>query len=548
MLTMKKSIKKFSVPVIVTLLVGCFFVSCYPLSTDAMKWRIKWDPLLKSGKSSYLADKVINSEKQPNIILIVADDLGLNDVSCYGNTNVSTPNMDTLAAEGVKCTQGYVTSPICAPSRCGILTGRYQQRCGFETIQIESYPSNLIEFAAGKYKSQKDSTWVIATKPHYPSEWQIAKQGVPPSEITLAELLKKYNYNTGIIGKWHLGNNPKINIPNKRGFDYQFGCYNAFTLYADNENEPGIVNYKREAFESKYQWNMARKDMAVIYENNKIIKHERQYLTDAIRDKSLHFIEENKDKPFFLYVPFTAPHEPYQAQEDLYNKEFKKTNDKGKAVYRAIVTSMDNAIGAINRKIKDLNLEDNTLIILLSDNGPAAYTKVTNAEPLKGGKITQFEGGIKVPFIFKWKNHLQDNMSYNEPIISLDIFSTVAAICKVDLPRDRLFDGVNLIPYFNGEIKGIPHDKLFWRADHIHAVRKNDYKLIFSTRDKWLELYNLKTDPGEKNNLSLLLPEKVKELKFELEVWEHNLPKKPLWPRIMDHRFIIDGKEYLFPA
>jgi arylsulfatase A-like enzyme len=173
---------------------------------------------------------------------------------------------------------------------------------------------------------------------------------------------------------------------------------------------------------------------------------------------------------------------------------------------------------------------------------------VSSSEPLKGGKITMFEGGIKVPYIFKWKNHLPENITYDKPVISLDIFSTVAAICTIDLPKDRIYDGVNLIPYFTNENKKSPHDMLFWRADHIHAVRKGDYKLIFSSRDNWLELYNLKDDIGEKNNLALLLPEKVKELKLELEVWEHSLPKKPLWPRIMDHRFMIDGKEYLFPA
>lgn len=544
----KKSTKKLLIPIIVSLIVGIFFVSCYPLTTGSLKWRIKWDSELKEGKKSYFEEPVTVSEKQPNIIVIVADDLGLNDVSCYGNSDVSTPHIDSLAKEGVKCTQGYVTSPICAPSRCGILTGRYQQRCGFETIQIESYPTNVVEFLAGKYKSQKDSSWVIASKPHYPSEWQIAKQGVPPTEITLAELLKKYNYTTGIIGKWHLGNNPKLNIPNKRGFDYQYGCYNAFTLYAEKENVPGIVNFKREAFESKYQWNMARRDMATIYENNKIIKNEQQYLTDAIRDRSLKFIEDNKTKPFFLYIPFTAPHEPYQAQEDLYNKEFESTNEKGKAVYQAIVKSMDNAIGAINRKLKDLGIEDNTMIVLLSDNGPAVYTKVTTAKPLKGGKITEFEGGLRVPFIFKWKNHLPENVNYIEPIISLDIFRTVAAICHVDLPKDRVYDGVNLIPFFTNEKLGEPHDKLFWRADHVHAIRKGDYKLIYSTRDNWIELYNLKDDISEKNNLVLLLPEKVKELENDILEWEKSLPSKPLWPRIMDHRFMIDGKEYLFPA
>jgi arylsulfatase A-like enzyme len=480
--------------------------------------------------------------------LVVADDLGLNDVSCYGNSSVETPNIDALASEGVKCTQAYVSSPICAPSRCGILTGRYQQRCGFETQQMEFYPTNLIEYLTGKFFSQKDSSWVVATKPHYPREWEIAKQGMPPTEITLAELLKKYNYKTGIVGKWHLGDNPDLNIPNKRGFDYQYGCYGPFTLYAEQEVQEDIINYKRETFEAKYQWQMARKDLAMIYENNRKIKHEKQYFTDAIRDRSVQFIENNKHRPFFLYVPFTAPHEPYQAQLDLYSKEFTKTNNKGKAVYNAIIRSMDNAIGTIQQKLKDLNIDENTLIIFLSDNGPATYTKVSSSEPLKGGKLTQFEGGIRVPFIVKWKSHLPENSTYEKPVSSLDVFATVADICSIELPKDRVYDGVSLIPFLDKTKTESPHELLFWRADHIHAVIKGEYKLIYSSRDKWTELYHLKSDVGEKNNLYLLLPEKVKELNADLEVWEKTLPAKPMWPRLMDHRFMINGKEYLFPS
>lgn len=544
----KKTTKKFKLPIIVSLIVSIFFVSCYPLSTGAMKWRIKWDKKLTASKKAFLADTVTVSEKLPNIILIVADDLGLNDVSCYGNSIVQTPNIDALAKEGVKCTEGYVTSAVCAPSRCGILTGRYQERCGFETQQTEYYPTNIIEYLTGKFFSEKDSNWVVATKPHYPYEWQIAKQGIPPTEITLAELLKKSNYATGIIGKWHLGNNEKLNIPNKRGFDYQYGCYGAFTLYAENEVQEDIVNYKRASFSAKYQWDMARKDAAMIYENNKKIRHEKQYFTDAIRDKSIQFIHNNKDKPFFLYIPFTAPHEPYQAQLDLYSKEFSLVNDKKKAVYNAIIRSMDNAIGAIQQKLKDLNIDENTMIVFLSDNGSASYTGVTTNKPLKGGKLTQFEGGINVPFIFKWKSHLPENVTYTKPIISLDIFSTVAAITNTALPKDRIIDGVNLIPFFMNENQEAPHDKLFWRIDHVHVIRKGDYKLIYSSRDKWKELYDLKNDKAEKNNLLKSMPEKAEELDKDLKEWENTLPAKPMWPRIMDYRFIIDGKPYLFPT
>lgn len=523
-------------------------MSCYPLTTGSREWKIKFDKKLLAYKKKFLNEKVTPDSKTPNIVVIVADDLGLNDVSCYNSKDFKTPNIDALAAEGVKCTQGYVSSPICAPSRCGILTGRYQERCGFETIDIDGYPANLIEYFGGKNAAQKDSSWVVATKPHYPNEWETAKQGMPPTEISLAELLKKYAYQTAIIGKWHLGSNPKLNTPDKFGFDYQYGIYNGFTLYAEKVKTPGIVNYSNKSFVGKYQWQMARKDIAMVYENGKKIRHEEQYFTDAIRDRSLRFIEQNKDKPFFLYIPFTAPHEPYQAKEELYDEEYKTIQDKGKAVYRGIIRSLDDAIGAINQKLKDLHLEENTLVVLLSDNGPALYTRITSSAPLKGGKITQFEGGINVPFIFKWKNHLPENTTYDNPIIALDIFATAAAISNAKLPTDRVYDGVNLVPFLTNKDKNVPHDKLFWRADHIHAIRKGDYKLIYSSRDKWYELYNLSTDKNEKNNLFLTMPDKAKELLEDMNFWELTLPEKPMWPRIMDHRFMIDGKEYLFPA
>ncbi len=545
---LKKAIGYNKLSIIICLVAGVLFVSCYPLSTGAIKWRIKWDKELLSSKKEFLSGKVNNSAEQPNIILIVADDLGINEVSAYGNSPVQTPNIDKLAKQGVRCTQGYSSSPVCAPSRCGILTGRYQERCGFETQEIEFYPSNIIEYLTGKYFSERDSAWVVATRPRYPREWEIAKQGIPPSEITLAELLKKYNYATGIVGKWHLGMNERLNIPNKRGFDYQYGCYGAFTLYAEKEEQPGIVNFKRQTFESKYQWQMARKDNAMIYENNKKIRHEPKYFTDAIRDKSLQFIDQHKDHPFFLYIPFTAPHEPFQAKKEIYDKEFERVGDEGKAVYYAIVRSMDDAIGTILNKLDQLHLEDNTIVVFLSDNGAATYTKVSENLPLKGGKLTQFEGGINIPFILKWKNHIPPNTVYDQPVIALDIFPTLAAACSAFLPRDRVYDGLNLLPYFDKRKIDVPHEQLYWRDDHIHVIRKGDYKLIFSSRDNWLELYNLKLDKNERNDLSQLMPEKVLELKYDLQQWEKTLPKKPLWPRIMDHRFIIDGKEYLFPV
>lgn len=534
---------------IISIFIILTFGGCYPVSTGAMKWRIKWDKAFLKNKAEYLSELKENTNKaeMPNIIILVADDLGKYEVGVYGSTTTQTPNIDQLAKEGCQFTDGYCSAPVCAPSRAGIMTGRYQTRFGFETQEMEFYPANVIEYLSGKYLVNTGD-WVVSTKPRYPREWQISKQGVPPSEILLSEVLEKLGYTTGFVGKWHLGTHPKYQVPVKRGFDYSYGCLGAFTLYGPEENTENLINYKQNSFSTTYQWKMGRDGFGAIIENGRRIKREEGYFTDKIEENTLSFIKRNKDKPFFLYIPFTAPHEPFQAKLDDYCNQSSLTSDKGKAVYRAIVDGLDRAVGNIHQTIKDLGLNENTLIFFISDNGPASYTGIPDCGPLKGGKLTQFEGGINIPFIMKWPSKIPAGSIYNYPVITLDIFTTSVTAAKGNLARDRTYDGVNLIPYITGEIKDRAHDKLFWKADHIHAIRKGDYKLILSTRDGWKELYDLSNDIGETNDLSQSHPDKVEELENEFMKWRETLPKKPMWPRIMDHKFYIRGKEYLFPA
>jgi arylsulfatase A-like enzyme len=544
-----KQLKRFTLLCSIISALVITFNGCYPISTGAVKWRIKWDKDLKAGREDYLESLVTNPVKddRPNIIILLADDLGKYEVGAYGSTTVKTPNIDALAKEGCQFTDGYVSAPVCAPSRAGIITGRYQTRFGFETQEMEFYPANMIEYLSGRYLVNIGD-WVVSTKPRYPREWQIAKQGVPPTEIELGEVMKKMGYTTGVIGKWHLGSNPKYQTPLKRGFDYSYGCLGAFTLYGHSADTKGLVNFRSNSFSTKYQWDMGRSENGAIVENGRTIKKEEGYLTDHIAENTISFIKRNKDKPFFLYVPFTAPHEPFQAKEADYNNQKGKTKDEGKAVYWGIIDALDKAVGDIHKTVKELGLEKNTIIYFLSDNGPASYTGIPDCGPLKGGKLTQFEGGINVPFIMKWKGKIQPGTKFDYPVISLDIFSTSVAAAKGALPTDRKIDGVNLLPYINGEQKGRPHEMLYWKADHINVIRKGDYKLILSTRDNWIELYNLKTDKGETKDLSKEMPEKVKELSVDFYNWRTTLPKKPMWPRIMDHKFNIRGKDYLFPA
>jgi arylsulfatase A-like enzyme len=362
----------------------------------------------------------------------------------------------------------------------------------------------------------------------------------------LSEILKKYDYQTALIGKWHLGVH-RTQLPMARGFDYQYGFYGASSLYTPKKNWSGVINHEHKSFSAQHQWKTGRKDEAAILRNEKEITEDR-YLTYAFRDEIIQYMEEHKDEPFFIYGAFNAPHVPFQAPVEYYC-QYPYVQDENHRVYYAMISALDDAIGAIHQKIKDLGIEDDTLIFFLSDNGGASYTGATDNGPLKGGKLTQFEGGIRVPFMMKWKGKVPAGVRYEHPVSATDIFATSVAAAGGVLPSDREYDGVDLVPYVNGNVEERPHDVLFWRADHIWAIRDGDYKLILSTRDGWAELYNLDTDISEKINLKEQMPELYEKLKSEHEQWQKDkLKTKPMWPRIMDKKFVLDGKEYLFPA
>lgn len=532
---------------ILLFVVALIFSGCYPLSVTRPKWRIKWDKDKKKGKEAFFEDSKSSerNQKPPNIIILLADDLGKYEVSAYGAEHISTPNIDRIGQEGVIFQEGYVTAPTCAPSRSGIMTGRVQNRYGFETQVMEFYPTNMIEYLSGKWFVNTGS-FVMEAKPEFPSEWQVHKQGVPPTEITLAERLKAMGYQTGIVGKWHLGISHN-HLPLNRGFDYQFGFYGASSLYTPERNWSHVINHEHHTFSDQYQWKTGRYGEAAIMEMGKEIREE-EYLTYAFRDKAMQYIEDNKDEPFFLYCAFSAPHVPFQAPVDYYCM-YDDVEDENKRVYYAMISALDDAIGEIHQKIKDLGLEENTIIYLLSDNGGASYTGATDNGPLKGGKLTQFEGGINVPFMMKWTGTIPAGIRYDYPVSSTDIFVTSVLNAGGTLPKDREYDGVNLVPFVLGEDKERPHEVLYWRADQIWAIRDGDYKLILSTRDGWAELYDLKNDKSERFNLKEQMPELYQKLYDAHKQWQDdNLPDKPMWPRIMDKKFVLDGKEYLFPA
>lgn len=538
-----------------TMLILSGLFGCYPLSLTDARWAIEWDTALMEGKQAWLADtiqtvgspegKQLPNTMAPNVVLIVCDDLGKNEVSAYGGGPVPTPNIDRLGASGVVFDAGYVTSPTCAPSRAGLMTGRIQNRYGFESQMIEGYPGNAVEFLAGRHLLDMDG-WMLTNPPPFPTEEHRHRQGIPASEITLAEALKKYGYHNGVVGKWHMGVAPE-QLPLARGFDVQYGFLGAFSMYAP-EHTPGIVDHKGQDFAVRYQWRRGRKGEGAIARMGEEIEEDR-YLTFAIRDEAIDFIEHNHERPFFLHCAFSAPHVPFQAPQE-YVDRFAHEPSENKRVYYAMIAALDDAIGAIYRRIEALDLAEQTMIVLLSDNGGATYTDATDNGPWKGGKLTQFEGGINVPFMLSWPGRVPAGERYPHPISATDILPTAMAAAGGTLPKDRIYDGVNLLPFLNGQMgEARPHERLFWRCDHIWAIRDGDYKLILSARDGWAELYHLAEDRYETINLASDMPELMATLRRLHAEWqEDNLPPEPLWPRLVDHRFVIDGRSYRFPS
>ncbi|MCC9066111.1 sulfatase-like hydrolase/transferase [Flavobacterium piscisymbiosum] len=524
----------FSILTVVAILAIFLF---WPINTDGTL--IKPDAKLLAGKTAFLSEKVPtdSSFKKPNIIILLADDLGKYDISLYGGKSTPTPQIDSLAESGVTFQDGYVSASICSPSRAGILTGRYQERFGHEYQPGDRYPKNNLEYYGFKYLINTNN-WRLNDKINYPNEASIATQGLPQSEITFADLAKREGYSTGIIGKWHLGHNKGF-FPLDRGFDYHYGFYQAFSLYTPEDDNPDIINHHHKDFTDKTIWGNGRVGIGQIRRDTTII-HNKAYLTETFADEAEAFIDRNKKKPFLLYVPFNAPHTPFQVRKKYYDR-FPNVKDENKRVYFAMISALDDAVGRIRAKVKKEGLEDNTLIIFASDNGGADYTFATTNAPLKAGKFSHFEGGVNVPFALSWKGKIKPHTIYKTPVSTLDIFATIAAAIHSDLPKDRVYDGVDLVSTVNENKEA--HKTLYWRSGDAKAIRSGDWKLIISgkTHEEWL--YNLANDKSETTDLAQQNPEKVKELHVALKNWEKGLVK-PLWPNLTHYEFDFGKQKY----
>ena len=419
------------------------------------------------------------ADKKPNVIIFLSDDVGYGEYGFQGNKEIPTPNIDSIAKGGVRFTQGYVSGPYCSPTRAGLMTGRYQTRFGHE-------------FNEGGAAGTANGF------------------GLPLTETTIANRMHELGYATCAIGKWHLGGSAE-HLPMKRGFDEFFGTVANTSFF----NPPRFVDSRK---------------------SNEVhaVTDDKFYTTDAYGERAVDWIERHKDKPYFLYVPFNAQHAPLQATEK-YLTRFPSIADEKRHTFAAMMSAMDDAVGRVLTKVRELGQEENTLIFFFSDNGgPTAQTTSGNG-PLRGFKATTWEGGVRIPFCAQWKGKIPAGTTYENPIIQLDILPTaiVAAGAQVD-PAWKL-DGVNLMPYLTGQNKSKPHESLYWRFGEQWAIRHGDWKLVVgneagspASKTKPAELINLAADIGESKNLSAAESRKVEELQKLYASWNAE-QKDPLW-------------------
>ena len=429
---------------------------------------------------SILLASCLDQEKMhPNIIVIISDDQGYADVGFHGSKEIITPNIDRIANNGVVFSEGYVSYAVCSPSRAGLITGRYQNRFG--------YTRNIL-------LAPKDSL-----------------MGLPLTEQTLPDVLNNVDYKTKAIGKWHLGAHESL-VPERRGFDEFFGFIIGGHRYFP---EDLTLNDLTEA-RSQMDGYITR-----IYDNGKRIDT-KKYLTEELSDNAVKFIEENSDNPFFLSISYNAPHTPLQATEKDLERNMHIEIEK-RRIYAAMVSSMDDGIGLILDKLEEKKISDNTIVIFFSDNGGVEWYNFSDNGVLRGIKGDFFEGGIRVPFVMQWPKKIKAGITYDKPIISLDVFATVASAASAEKHINNEIDGVDLLPYLTGNNSGLPHKYLYWqnRDKDIDVVRDERYKYLRIKNDEYI--FDLKNDIGEETNIINSSKPIYDRLKSQFKEWEKNM-------------------------
>ncbi|MFT5408780.1 MAG: arylsulfatase A-like enzyme [Verrucomicrobiales bacterium] len=426
-----------------------------------------------------------SSWAKPNLLIILADDMGYGDLGCYGSKQIETPVLDKLAAGGVRCTDGYVSGNVCAPSRAGLLTGRYQQRFGFEHNLNRNFPT-------------------------FPE-----RLGIPKGQKTIADHLKSAGYRTGIVGKWHVGDSISEMLPNARGFDFFFGMHGGSHQYFPTPEKHQLMRNKL-----------------------KVSKIRTPYLTDWFTLEATDFMREEHAEPWFLFLSYNTPHTPMQAkQEDL--ERFAHIPDQRRRAYAAMQWCMDQNVGKVLATLTETQQLQDTLVVFFSDNGGSVTASHACNAPLRGMKGSFLEGGIRVPFIWHWPaGGLSGGKVFKQPFTSLDLLPTFMAAAGAEMPERVTkkgkgkvvnWDGFDLLPYLRGEKQGPPHETLFWRmVMRGQAVREGKWKLLLNVHTP-PALYDLSKDISELENLYATEPEVVARLWGKLNQWEESLEDTPHW-------------------
>ncbi|KXX67300.1 sulfatase [Flammeovirga sp. SJP92] len=440
---------------------------------------------------------------RPNIIVILADDLGYGDVGFTGCKDIKTPQLDALASNGIICTNAYVTHPYCGPSRAGLLTGRYQARFGME-INPTNSPFDL-------------------------------HMGLPLEEKTFGERLQKVGYKTAIIGKWHMGGAPPYH-PNNRGFDHFYGFLSGGHSYFPSGinaispliNKNGDPNYCANEGDYKPLW------------RNNGAGEFKEYLTKALSRDAAAFVKST-DKPFLLYLAYNAPHQPLEAPKETI-KKYSHIENKYRRVYAAMIDEMDQGIGMVVNALKETGKLENTIIFFLSDNGgdrgikPWQPVHYTSNYPFKKGKGSFFEGGVHVPFFVHWPNGINEALEFEGLVSSLDIASTAYAVAGVDTTGAKL-DGIDLLPFIKKEKKGSPHEAIFWREyeGKSWAVRTVDSKYLLNKPGGQPQLFDMKKDPYEDKNI---VESQSKKKAYLADLWNTwNVDNQPvIWLQSSDYQ------------
>ncbi|MEM0984865.1 MAG: sulfatase [Pseudomonadota bacterium] len=477
------------------------------------------------------------AERPPNIVFILLDDLGINDISTFGGGvaggRVPTPNIDKLAADGALFTQAYSGTGTCAPSRAMLMTGRYPTRTGFEFTPIVDQMGLVVTTISNSMDNGILPPVELNRNPNA-TKLPFVEQGLPGSEVTLAEILRDRGYHTVHIGKWHLGRNVEMD-PNAQGFDESLLMHSALYLPEDDAN---VVNAKVE-FDPIDQFLWAALQYAASYNGSEPFEP-GGYLTDWWTEESRKVIENNKNRPFFLYLAHWGVHTPLQATREDY-EAVGDIEPHRHRVYAAMVRALDRSVGRVIEKLDAEGLSDNTIVVLSSDNGGAGYIGLPEVNaPYRGWKLSLFEGGIRVPMFVKWPAEIPPGTIVDTPVAHIDVMPTLAEAAGASLPDGVVIDGRSMLPDATGTGQlARPNDAIFWQSGYIQVVRAGDWKLQIDGRQEKTWLFDLAADPTEQNNLSESRPDKLAELTALIENHQQDAVP-PLYDYTIESPWAID--------